>query len=252
MTTEEEGNEEIDIRYKNGKIYKIISPSEELLYYGSTIESLEVRFQGHLTKFKKGKEYCTSFEILKFGDAFIELVENFPCNSKKDLERREGFHIRNNDCVNKNIAGRNLAEYYQDNKAELREYGKEYYEKNKGKAKEYRKVYYETHKEEIKEKQKAIYENNKPQILERNKVYRENNKPQILEKKRERYDTFKNNPEFKEKRNEKNKKRYDKIKNNPEYKFKKARNEAIRRLKHRLPVRESTMLKYNINPDEFI
>ena len=31
----------------------------------------------------------------------IELVENYPCNSKEELEKKEGEYIKNNECVNK-------------------------------------------------------------------------------------------------------------------------------------------------------
>ena len=36
----------------------------------------------------------------------IELVENYACNSKEELNAREGFYIQNNECVNKLVAGR--------------------------------------------------------------------------------------------------------------------------------------------------
>ena len=61
-----------------------------------------------------------------YKDAYIELIEDFPCNSKKELNRREGQHIRNNDCVNKNIAGRTKKEWNLDNKDETNRKRREY------------------------------------------------------------------------------------------------------------------------------
>ena len=51
------------------------------------------------------------FDKFGFENCKIELVENFPCNSKEELTKREGFYIQSNDCVNKHIAGRTKEEY---------------------------------------------------------------------------------------------------------------------------------------------
>ena len=54
----------------------------------------------------------------------IELVEAFPCSSKVELLKREGWYQLNNPCVNKKIAGRTIKEsnkkYYDDNKEKIR------------------------------------------------------------------------------------------------------------------------------------
>jgi hypothetical protein len=44
---------------------------------------------------------CTSFEIMKYGDAEIYLIELCDCNSKMELERCERSHIESIECVNK-------------------------------------------------------------------------------------------------------------------------------------------------------
>ena len=41
----------------------------------------------------------------------IELIEYFPCDTLQELRRREGEHIKNNECVNKYVAGRTDEEY---------------------------------------------------------------------------------------------------------------------------------------------
>ena len=128
-------------KYKNGKIYCIRSYQTDKKYYGSTVQILSQCFGGHkryYMNYKYGdiKLNFTSFEILKYDDAYIELVELFPCNLKCELNRRKGFFIRNNDCVNKNIAGRSKKEYYEDNKTKIVERVKQYRENNKTKISE--------------------------------------------------------------------------------------------------------------------
>ena len=111
--------------YNNGKIYKIWSASHpDLIYIGSTTQSLALRLGGHRRDYKKynnGKfSYVTSFKIIELPDHKIELIELFPCVSKMELTRREGYYIRSMDCVNRFIAGRTCAEYRIDNKNEIK------------------------------------------------------------------------------------------------------------------------------------
>jgi hypothetical protein len=107
--------------FSNGKIYRIMSAHSELPYIGSTVDSLEERFDEHQRKYKSWKRgnsnYNTSHEILKYDDAYIELVENYPCNSRQELEVREGTYIEiGKNCVNKQRAGSNgdYSEYHSE------------------------------------------------------------------------------------------------------------------------------------------
>ena len=109
--------------YDQGKIYKVCDASQTLTYYGSTIQTLNARMRGHITDYFQYKEnkrtdYLTIFKIFDefgCGNCKIELVEEFPCNSRSELEKREGHWIRHNACVNKYVAGRTHKEYYEDN-----------------------------------------------------------------------------------------------------------------------------------------
>ena len=66
---------------KLGLIYKIVSPSIDKIYVGSTVKTLEMRLDEHEKDYgcwlyrgcRSG--YLTSFEILKYGDYKIELIE---------------------------------------------------------------------------------------------------------------------------------------------------------------------------------
>ena len=111
--------------FQNGKIYSIRSHQTDKIYIGSTTQPLAVRFGGHK------RMNCTSREILVFDDAYIELIELFPCASKMELNRREGEIIRELDCVNKQIAGRTHAEWREDNKESIAEQRKQYWHTHK-------------------------------------------------------------------------------------------------------------------------
>ena len=147
--------------YSKGKVYCLRSYQTDDIYIGSTIQTLSVRIGGHKRDYncwKNGKyHYVTSFELIKYDDCYIELLEDFPCENKNQLEKREGFHQRSMDCVNKFIAGRSDKEWREDNKNKIKEdkklYRLEHIEKNKEyqteyricnreKAKQYKKKYY--------------------------------------------------------------------------------------------------------------
>jgi len=171
--------------YNNGKIYTIRSYQTDDIYIGSTTQTLTKRLSTHKSNFKRWKNgkhsYTSSYELIKYGDAYIELLELCPCSNKMELCRREGQLQREMDCVNKGIAGRTPKEYRDDNKEKIKEYNKEYVEANKEKIKEYYKEYVEANKEKIKERQKEYVEANKEKIKEYYKEYVEANKEKINE-----------------------------------------------------------------------
>jgi len=112
--------------YNNSKIYAIRSHQTNDVYIGSTVERLSARMSKHRYDYKKysagqGRSYVSSYEILKYPDAYIELLKNLKCLCKDELLREEGKLIRSTDnCVNKNIAGRTIKEYREDN-AQMRD-----------------------------------------------------------------------------------------------------------------------------------
>jgi hypothetical protein len=83
--------------YKEGKVYSIRSPHTDKVYIGSTVASLSKRFSQH----KRTTHNCSSKQIIDAGDAYIELIEASPCNSKEELFRREAQIIRQTtNCIN--------------------------------------------------------------------------------------------------------------------------------------------------------
>jgi len=164
--------------YQNGKIYKIINYDNDDIYIGSTCESLSCRLSKHRNKhneYLKGNcNYITSFKILEIPSAKIILIENFPCNTKEELNAREAYYIRELDCVNKYIPLRTGKEYVEDNKEYVKEWKANYYIENKEKLSEQKKANYEANKEVVKAKQKAYYEANKEAINQRKRDARKN------------------------------------------------------------------------------
>ena len=96
------------VDYSNGKIYKIWSAQTERIYVGSTTQSLSKRMAAHRYDMKINRNTSSKI-ILAYPDARIELIESFPCNNSDELNAREGYWIRSENCVNKCIAG-NLTE----------------------------------------------------------------------------------------------------------------------------------------------
>ena len=84
------------MEFQNGKIYTIRSFQTDKYYIGSTNhKTLSQRLSKHKSNYKdwlKDKDSCyvTSFEILKYDDYYIELLELYPCNLKAELHKREG------------------------------------------------------------------------------------------------------------------------------------------------------------------
>lgn len=141
-------------RYQNGKIYAIRSNETDDVYIGSTCLSLAKRLYKHRDYMrqytKAGTHYMTSFKILEYADHYIELIELYPCNSKMELERREGQIMREHDTrVNKHLPGRDEKEYRETNKERIAAYGKIYRDDNKEQLAARHKIYREANKEQI-------------------------------------------------------------------------------------------------------
>ena len=147
--------------YTKGQIYKLVNDELGLTYYGSTIQPLHKRL--HLHKIKLN---CSSKILFTEGKCKIYLVEEYPCDNKRQLEQRERYYIENNECLNKRIPCRTKDElkeykkqYNEENKERINEKCKQYYEENKDKKKQYykeyrekNKEYYKQHREDNKEK----------------------------------------------------------------------------------------------------
>ncbi len=173
--------------YQNGKIYKLTSRETSKIYIGSTTQQLRDRLYRHRNYLKDITCTCSSTEITIHPDATITLIENYPCNNRKELEIREGIIQRQflDIIVNKKIAGETESKeikdakqkkYREDHKEYNRQYKKQYQVDNKERLnKECRerhhankddrnaisRKYYEDHKEELNKKRMDKYNANK-------------------------------------------------------------------------------------------
>ena len=55
------------------------------------------------------------FDEFGIDNCKIELIENYPAESKAMLQKQEGHYIKNTYCVNKKVEGRTRKEYQEDN-----------------------------------------------------------------------------------------------------------------------------------------
>lgn len=131
-------------KYEHGKIYKIYSDIGNVVYYGSTCCSLIKRFKEHK---RYPKDKYSSSKVLEYDDAKIELVEEYPCHSKKELQQREGYYQDNNECVNRCVAGLGRKESNLRYARRNAEKYKEYWHENKEKFNTRRNNKYKDNKE---------------------------------------------------------------------------------------------------------
>jgi hypothetical protein len=175
---------EIDERYKRGKIYTIrCRDDNSSIYVGSTIDKLAKRMARH----RKDKK-CSLYQIVDddWDNWYIELYEDYPCDNKEQLRKREGEVIREIATINSNIAGRSRKDYYEEFRDERLEKDKQRYQNNRDKILEHNKQYYQENRDMLIEYQKQYRQNNRDNILEKKKQYYENNRDELLEKRKEK------------------------------------------------------------------
>ena len=94
----------------SGKIYALRSPDTDKIYIGSTSRSLTQRWNEHRADIrylqannpKKAYKKTTATEITKYGNAYIELIEEFKCDTKEELLKREReIILKHSNCVNR-------------------------------------------------------------------------------------------------------------------------------------------------------
>lgn len=158
----------IENRFMNGKIYEIWNSDLDIVYIGSTVKTLKQRLSKHLSAWgswkQTGKGYCSSYRIFQTDNYFINLIDDFPSKSRKELEKEEGSLIRQHDCVNLVIPGRTQKEWLQDNKEQVTEYQSQWYLNNKEQIAEQKKLYYIDNKEQIAKQRKLYYIDNKEKL----------------------------------------------------------------------------------------
>jgi hypothetical protein len=172
------------VNYALAKIYKIepISGGEEDdVYIGSTaMPRLSTRMAYHRGSYKRWKDgknlsKTTSFDVFeKYGieNCQITLIESISAETKDEMFACERKWIQSQRCVNKNVAGRTLHQYRQDNRVQLLRAGKQYYQDNREHIKQYR--------QDNREHKQQYRQDNRVQLLRAEKQYRQDNRERLI------------------------------------------------------------------------
>ena len=213
-------------KYNNSMIYTIRSPHTDKFYIGSTTQKLCKRFANHKSDYdayvNNKKNYITSFKIIELGDSYIELLEQINCDSKIQLEMREGelIRIHKDLCINKIMVGRTdkqyrldnadiikqrkkqyrqdnadkIKQHYHDNADKFKQYRqdnadkiKQYAHDNADKKKQYDNQYYIDNADKIKQRRKQYNIDNVDNIKQQQKQYRQDNADKIKQQKKQYY-----------------------------------------------------------------
>ena len=100
-------------KFNNGKIYKIIDNTSNMIYIGSTCKTLNQRLKQHEYNFRCFKlsktNFVTVFKILENNNYKIELIKLYPCENKHSLNIEEGLIIKESKTNGLNVINRNIA-----------------------------------------------------------------------------------------------------------------------------------------------
>ena len=177
-------------KYQRGKVYKLVNFLNDEIYVGSTIQPLRKRKYQHKCDFSRKKNYL--YEKLKEcgcskNDIDLILIEEYPCNSKFELHKRERYWIEKlKGSLNNNIPTRTRKEYKNNNKENIRNQNIKWYKKNIEIIKIKGKIYRENNREKEKLRHKIYRENNKEKEKLRHKIYEKNNKEKIKQKSKQK------------------------------------------------------------------
>jgi len=114
----------------------------------------------------------TSFDLMKYDDVVITLIESYPCDNKDELLARE----------------RTKQEWNAAHRESNKEYHKQYQANNKDAIRIQRKGYSEANKEKIRLQKKVDYEKNQEKRRLQNKAWYEANKEQICARMKANYE----------------------------------------------------------------
>jgi len=192
---------EVDERYKNGKIYKIVCNITNEVYIGSTKAYLTERMSKHRNE--NNTHDCISKRIIDRGDYTPSLIENYPCRNKNELRWRERYYMETMECINttrpiiteeerkqlkhdsyernkiKNAPIVLARERLPENRAKQKAWRDEHKEQKRITDKQYRT----NNVEKVAASRAKYHQDNKEAISAKSKEYRENNAEAIKLKK---------------------------------------------------------------------
>ena len=104
------------------RVYKLSSPSlPNMVYYGSTSQTINVRLSKHLSSYRRWKDgkpkFCASFSIFDACNDYVmeELLVVDDC-TKREIEARENTYIISNPCLNRKKAYKTAEEKRKENR----------------------------------------------------------------------------------------------------------------------------------------
>jgi hypothetical protein len=82
--------------YSKGKIYKVVNDLDDEVYVGKTCQTLNSRFGDHKSDCRHyvgERKFFVHLQTLGIEHFRIELIEDYPCETKAELEKRETYWI---------------------------------------------------------------------------------------------------------------------------------------------------------------
>ncbi len=155
-------------KYKYGFIYKLEGNGKT--YIGSSAsKNKNVRFYNHQRDFRNYQKdntcsYLSSFECLIDNKVRYTILEDWPCNNRRELVEREQYWMCQipDNC--------NIRKSYRSQE-EAKEYIHNYYLENKEKLLARQSDYYQANRESRNTKQKDYYQANKQSRIDYQKQY---------------------------------------------------------------------------------
>jgi hypothetical protein len=109
-------------------VYAIISNATKKAYIGSTSLHYRTRFANHVVSYNRGYNKCSSYEVLCENDRECVVVHGLDektttISRLKEIEKETIQKFQNDGfiVVNRNVPGRTLKQYYEDNKETILE-----------------------------------------------------------------------------------------------------------------------------------
>lgn len=163
-----------DNRYANGKIYRLVNNVDSEEYVGSTCGKLSKRLYGHKSGAKKTPLMRVYSHLNEVGwdNVKIVLVEEYKCENKMELERRERYWIESlKPSLNMNVPTRSVKEWCVDNADKMRKNLAKYRAENPDKVRESSAKYRAENPDKRRETCAKYRENNREKLLEYNREY---------------------------------------------------------------------------------
>jgi hypothetical protein len=177
--------------YQKSKIYKL-ECEDGCYYYGATSGSLEMRLCGHkMASTKQPYRVYKHINGIGWDKVKITLVEEYPCDSKKELNKRESEFIyearKDEKCLNTILSFATEEQRQEKRDKYFETYVRRVTDKRIKYKHDYGIKYREQKGDELKQKKSEYYYTNKEDRDKKNMENYYKNKEEILRKKKEKY-----------------------------------------------------------------